>query len=105
MVIVIARWYIKGGQDEKFKIKWQGMEPKSKEGLFREFFSKAIISSEEKYHTLDIESQHSSGFVQLGWTEVPPQLLWVTHQLSTNRHKINTIKWQGEHRTPYDWTK
>jgi hypothetical protein len=71
MVVVIVRWYIKEGQDEKFKKKWQGMEPKSKEGLFREFFSKPIISAEEKYHTLDVESKHYTTYLNIGvWKEL-----------------------------------
>src|SRR5690348_14693743 len=71
MVIVIVRWYIKAGQDKKFKAKWQGMEPKSKEGLFREFFSKPTTSAEEKYHTLDIESKHYTTYINVGvWREL-----------------------------------
>ncbi len=71
MVIVIVRWYIKEGKDEKFKAKWQGMKPKSKEGLFREFFSKPITSSVEKYHTLDVESKHYTTYINVGvWNSI-----------------------------------
>ena len=66
MVIVIVRWYIKKEQDKKFKATWQGMNPKYKEGLFREFFSKPISKPDEKYHTLDVESKHYTTYINVG---------------------------------------
>ncbi|OJV52973.1 MAG: hypothetical protein BGO31_04255 [Bacteroidetes bacterium 43-16] len=72
MVIVIVRWYIKAGYEEVFKETWiKTMEPKIKDGLFREFFSKPIDNVVEKHHTLDIESKHYNTFINVGiWKDV-----------------------------------
>jgi hypothetical protein len=72
MVIVIVKWYIIGGQDEKFKKTWvELMEPRIKTGLYREFFSKPIDSVDEKYHTLDLESKHYTTYINIGfWKDV-----------------------------------
>jgi hypothetical protein len=64
--IVVVRWYIKQGQEEKFRATWIEMDPKFKDGLFREFFSKPVNAPDEKYHTLDLESQHYSTFINIG---------------------------------------
>lgn len=72
MVIVIVRWYIKKGREADFKNLWvNDMEPKFKDGLFREFFSKPIDIVNEKYHTLDIESIHYTTFINVGiWRDI-----------------------------------
>lgn len=72
MVIVIVRWYIIEGQEENFKKTWiEIMEPLIKTGLYREFFSKPIDSVKEKYHTLDVESQHYKTFINVGiWKDI-----------------------------------
>lgn len=64
--IVVVRWYIKPGREGEFKSTWVGMNPKSKDGLFREFFSKPVNAPDEKYHTLDLESSHYSTFINIG---------------------------------------
>ncbi len=47
------------------------MEPENKIGLFREFFSTPIASVKEEYHTLDVESQHYTTFINIGiWESV-----------------------------------
>lgn len=72
MVVVIVRWYIKKGQEENFKHIWiTKMEPVFKDGLFREFFSKPVDIVNEKYHTLDVESNHYTTFINIGiWRDI-----------------------------------
>ena len=73
MVIVIVRWYIKKEKEseEKFKATWIGMEPKSKDGLFREFFSTPTDEVDAKYHSLDFENIHYSTYINVGvWREL-----------------------------------
>src|SRR5258708_25054723 len=72
MVIVIVRWYIKDRQDDKFKSSWGNyMDPTIKDGLFREFFSKPVDVTEEKYHTLDVESKHYTTYINVGiWRDI-----------------------------------
>jgi hypothetical protein len=71
MVIVVVRWYIRKGQEPKFRATWEGMNPNSKDGLFREFFSTPIDEPNEKYHTLDFESDHYTTFINVGtWRDL-----------------------------------
>lgn len=72
MVIVLVKWYIISGQEDKFKQTWiDKMEPEIKKGLFCEFFSKPIDSIKEKYHTLDVENKHYTTFINVGvWKDV-----------------------------------
>lgn len=71
MVIVIVRWYIKRELEPRFKETWIGMVPKFKDGLFREFYSKPVNTTEEKYHTLDIESRNFTTYINVGiWREL-----------------------------------
>lgn len=72
MVIVIVRWYIKKDDEPRFKKIWvEKMEPKIKDGLFREFFSKPIDVIDEKYHTLDVESKYYTTFINVGiWENI-----------------------------------
>ncbi len=72
MVIVVVRWYIKKGKETEFKNIWiTEMEPKLKQGLFREFFSQPVDTPNEKYHTLDFESLHYTTFINVGiWENV-----------------------------------
>jgi hypothetical protein len=71
MVIVVVRWYIRNGQEDKFKATWEGMHPKFKDGLFREFFSKPVDEPNEKYHTLDFESKHYTTYINVGtWRDI-----------------------------------
>lgn len=66
MVIVLVRWYIRKNKVEDFKRTWENMVPKTKDGLFREFFSKPVDIIEDKYHTLDLESQHYITYINVG---------------------------------------
>ncbi|HWK06234.1 MAG TPA: hypothetical protein VNS58_21485 [Puia sp.] len=71
MVIVVVRWYIRKDQEDKFVTTWEEMDPKFKDGLFREFFSKPIDEPNEKYHTLDFESQHYTTYINVGtWRDI-----------------------------------
>lgn len=72
MVIVVVRWYIKKGREKEFRDLWvNNMEPQSKDGLFREFFSKPIDEVNPKYHTLDLESSHYTTYINIGiWREL-----------------------------------
>lgn len=71
MVIVVVRWYIIKGRECDFEKVWRGMIPDTKDGLFREFFSKPVDKPDPKYHTLDFESEHYTTFINVGvWGSV-----------------------------------
>lgn len=72
MVLVLVRWYIKNGREKDFKDLWiNTMDPKDKSGLFREFFSSPIEDKNEKYHTLDFESNYYTTYINVGvWKDL-----------------------------------
>lgn len=71
-VIVIVRWYISKGMDAAFKRTWvEKMEPPISDGLFREFFSKPTDNPDERFHSLDLESEHYTTYINVGvWHEL-----------------------------------
>ena len=52
--------------DDLFKSTWDKMKPNTKDGLFRELFSKPTDQPNERYHTLDFESKHYTTFINVG---------------------------------------
>lgn len=71
MVVVLVRWYIRKGKEDEFKQTWDGMKPATDEGLFREFFSKPVDIDDDKYHSLDVESQYYNTYINVGvWQKI-----------------------------------